>query len=180
MGYAAPPRNKDHWSMRLRVKRPGRVSLAALVVAAIQTLLLIVTASSLATGGGIYGCTSACGTAAEPAKPALAVFFGILMLVLPLVIGALCDDWRQSVALAALPVIPALIIASNTLLTPTNTIVPPTKAKGTQPAVPYPTSHFGPPFWLDAGHVTILLFAFALFALLGWLGWVIGSAFRGA
>ena len=167
MAYTAQPRGKDHWSMRLRVKRPGRVRIAALVVAVVQTLLLIVTASSLATGGGLYGCTSACGTTAEPTTPAIAVIFGIVMLILPLVIGALSETWPLAVALAVLPVFPALIISGNALVTPTNTVVPPTHAKGTQPAVPFATSHFGPPFWLDAGHVTILLFAFALFALLG-------------
>lgn len=180
MAYTAQPRNKDHWSMRLRVKRPGGIRLAALVVAAVQTVLLLLTASSLASNGGLYGCTSACGTAAEPATPAFAVLLGIVMLVLPLVIGALCEDWRLSVALAVLPAFPAFLIASNTLLTPKNTIVPPTPARGTQPAVPYPTSHFGAPFWLDPAHLTTLLFALALFALLGWLGWVIGSAFRNA
>lgn len=166
--------------MRLHVKRPGGVRPLALVVAAIQTLLLALTASSMATGGGLYGCTSACGTAAQPVTPALAVFLGIVMLILPLVIGALCAEWQSAVALSVIPVIPALLIASNTLLTPTNTIVPPTPARGTQPAVPYPTSHFGPPFWLDPAHLPTLLFAFVLFALLGWLGWVIGSAFRTA
>jgi hypothetical protein len=180
MAYTAQPRNKDHWSMRLRVKRPGGIRLAALVVAAVQTVLLLLTASSLASNGGLYGCTSACGTAAEPATPAFAVLLGIVMLVLPLVIGALCEDWRLSVALAVLPAFPAFLIASNTLLTPKNTIVPPTPARGTQPAVPYATSHFGAPFWLDPAHLTTLLFALALFALLGWLGWVIGSAFRNA
>jgi hypothetical protein len=180
MAYTAQPRNsnKDHWSLNLRVKRPGRVPLAALVVAVIQTLLLAATASSLGTGGGLYGCTSACGTADEPATPPIAIAIGIAMLILPLIIGALCQDWRLSVGLAVLPVIPAFIIASNTLLTTTNTIVPPQPAKGTQPAVPYPTSHFSPPFWLDPAHLTPLLFSLALFALLGWLGWVVGSFFR--
>ncbi len=102
------------------------------------------------------------------------------MLVLPLVIGALCEEWRLGVALAVLPVFPAIVIASNTLLAPTNTIVPPTPASGTQPAVPYPTSHFGLPFGLDSAHLPTLLYSLALFALLGWLGWVIGSAFRDA
>jgi hypothetical protein len=171
-------RTKDHWSVRLRLKRPGvGVSPAALVLAIIQALLLTVTASSLATGGGIYGCTSACGTAAEPATPAIATLLGMVMLVLPVVIGALCEEWTSGVALAILPWFPALIIGSNKLLAPTNTIVPPTPAQGTQPAVPYATSHFGPPFWLDGSHLPILLFSLALFAILGWLGWVIGSAF---
>lgn len=180
MSYSAQPHTKDHWSMRLHIKRPGGVRPAALVVAAIQTFLLALTVSSFATGGGLYGCTSACGTAAQPVTPVFAVVLGILMLVAPLVIGALCEEWRLGVALAILPIFPALLITSNTLLTPTNTIVPPTRASATQPAVPYPTSHFGPPFWLDPTHLPTLLFSLALFALLGWLGWVIGSAFRDA
>jgi len=101
-------------------------------------------------------------------------------LTKPLLIGAFCKDWRLGVGLAVLPIFPALLIASNTVLAPTNTIVPPQPAKGTQPAVPYPTSHFGPPFWLDPARLTPLLFALAFFALLGWLGWVIGSFFRDA
>ena len=180
MSYSAQPHTKDHWSMRLHIKRPGGVRPAALVVAAIQTLLLALTVSSFATGGGLYGCTSACGTAAQPVTPVFAVVLGILMLVAPLVIGAFCEEWQLGVALAILPIFPALLITSNILLTPTNTIVPPTRASGTQPAVPYPTSHFGPPFWLDPAHLPTLFFSLALFALLGWLGWVIGSAFRGA
>lgn len=178
MSVAGQPRSKDHWSMRLRIKRPGGARPAALVLAALQTVLLALTVSSFATGGGLYGCASACGTKAEPATPVFAVILGIVMLLAPLVIGALCEDWELGVALAVLPVLPALLIASNTLLTPTNTIVPPTRATATQPAVPYPTSHFGPPFWLDPAHLPTLLFALALFALLGWLGWIIGSAFR--
>jgi hypothetical protein len=180
MAYAAQPRSKDHWSMRIHVKRPGGVHPVALVLAIIQTLLLAATASSFATSGGLYGCVSACGTAAEPVTPLLAVALGVAMLVLPLVIGAFCKDWKLAVGLAVLPVFPALIIASSSLLAPTNTIVPPQPAKGTQPAVPYPTSHFGAPFWLDPARLTPLLFALALFALLGWLGWVAGSFFRDA
>ena len=169
---------RSPWSLRLSVKRPGRVGPVALVVAAVQTLLLALTASSLATGGGIYGCTSACGTAAQPVTPALVVVLGVVMLVLPLAIGALCEDWRLGVALAVLPVFPAIVIASNTLLAPTNTIVPPTPASDTQSAVPYATSHFGLPFLLDSAHLPTILYSLALCALLGWLGWVIGSAFR--
>src|SRR5260370_23283035 len=101
------------------------------------------------------------------------------MLVLPLVIGALCEEWRLGVALAVLPVFPAIVIARNTLLAPANTIVPPTPDSGTQPAVPYPTSHFGLPFGLDSAHLPTLLSALALFALLGWRFSVIGPAFRG-
>ena len=178
MAYSAQPRTKDHWSMRLHVKRPGGARPAAFVVAIIQAALLALTVSAFATGGGLYGCTSACGTAALPVTPTFAIVLGVAMLAAPLIIGALCDEWQLGVALATLPILPALLIAGNTLLAPTNTIVPPTPATATQPATPYATSHFGAPFWLDPTHVQTLLFAFALFALLGWLGWVIGSAFR--
>src|SRR5260221_1840761 len=129
--HSPQPRTKDHWSMRLSLKRPGRVPLAALVVAAVQTLLLALTASSLATGGGLYGCTSACGTAAQPATPALAVVLGLVMLVLPLVIGALSEEWRLCVLLALLPLFPALLIANDNLRAPTHTI-------GTPPPAPCP------------------------------------------
>jgi hypothetical protein len=178
MAYAPQQHDQDHWSLNLRVKRPGRVPLAALVVAVIQTLLLAATASALGTGGGLYGCTSDCGTADAPATPPIAIALGIVILVLPVVIGALCADWQLSVALAVLPVFPAFLIASSTLLVPTNTIVPPQPATGTQPAVPYATSHFGLPFFLDPAHLTPLLFSLALFAVLGWLGWVIASFFK--
>ena len=180
MAQAVQPRTKNHWSVRLHVKRPGGTRPTVLVAVVIQTILLVITTSSLATGGGLYGCNSACGTADKPARPALAVILGIVMLLLPLVIGALCAEWRLGVALAVLPVIPALLISGNALLTPTNTILPPTPAKGTQPAVAYPTSHFGPPFGLDSTHLPTLFFSLALFALLGWLGWAIGSAIRDA
>lgn len=166
--------------MRLHVKRPAGAHPAALVVAAIQAVILALTVSSFAIGGSLYGCVSACGTAAQPVIPPFSVFLGIVMLAAPLVIGALCEEWSLGVALSILPVFPALLITSNTLLAPSNTIVPPQPATATQPAVPYPTSHFGPPFWLDPTHLQTVLFALVLFALLGWLGWVIGSAFRNA
>src|SRR5258708_17704462 len=108
--HSPQPRTKDHWSMRLSLKRPGGVPLAALVVAAVQAVLLTLTASSLATGGGLYGCTRACGPAAQPATPALAVVLGIVMLVLPLVLGALCQEGRLRLPLAVLPVFPPILI----------------------------------------------------------------------
>jgi len=184
MSATVQPRTKDHWSLRLRVKRPGAGGIrpAMIVLALVQALLLALTASSLATGGGLYGCSTACVNAADqqPLTPAIAVFFGMLMLVLPVAIGALAEEWPAAVAFAVLPWFPALLIAANTLLAPTNTIVPPTPAKNGQPAIPYATSKFGPPFWLDGTHLPVLLFSLALFAFLGWLGWTLGRAFRNA
>jgi hypothetical protein len=137
---------------------------------------MTITASSLATGGGLYGCSSACGTTETPTTPAIAVFFGMLMLVLPLVMGALSESWQAAVAFAILPWFPAVLIGSNTVLAPTNTV---TVTPGARGALPTTNSHFGPPFWLDSAHVPTLAFSLALFALLGFLGWVAGQALRG-
>src|SRR5258708_11753829 len=87
--HSPQPRTKDHWSIRLRARRPGGVPPAALVGAAVQAVLLALTASSLATGGRLFGCTTPSGTAPQPGTPAPAVVLRIVILVLPLVIGAL-------------------------------------------------------------------------------------------
>jgi hypothetical protein len=177
MTATAQSRTKDHWSVRLRIRRPGTGSrLATIVLAVAQALLMTLTASSLATGGGLYGCSAACGSAQTPATPAIAVFFGILMIVIPLVIGALNDNSAAAVAFAVLPWFPAVIIGANSVLAPTNTISTTSVARG---GTGLPASTFGPPFWLDGAHVSTLLFSLGIFALLGWLGWVIGQALRG-
>lgn len=178
-------RTKDHWSLRLHIKRPGTASRTALLaLGVVQALLLTLTASSLATGGGLYGCSSACGTQAEPAVPALAVLLGMVMLLLPLVMGALSFTWQMAVAAAALPWIPAILIGANALLAPSASVVPAPAAEATPAAHahaaagPVLVSHFGPPFWLDTSHVMTLLLSLALFLLLGWIGWVAGQALR--
>src|SRR5262249_53363826 len=166
MASTIQPRTKDHWSLRLRIKRPNTASrTAAGALALAQTLLLTLTASSLATGGGLYGCTSACGTTAKPATPAIPVFFSVLMLVLPVRIGAVSPAWEGAVAFGVLPWFPALLIGANTVVAPTNTIKLVSSGPGTLPTA---TSQFGLPFWLDAARVPTLLFSLALFALLGW------------
>src|SRR5690242_20587944 len=55
------PRTKDHWTLRLRIKRPGSAASGMLLaLAAIQAVLLFLTASSFGRGGGLYGCASPC------------------------------------------------------------------------------------------------------------------------
>lgn len=180
---AVQPRTKDHWSLRLKIRRPSTGSrIAVVVLALIQALLMTLTASSLATGGGLYGCSAACqsaatpGAAPTPSTPAIAILFGILMIAIPLVIGALNDSWAAAIAFAVLPWFPAILIGTNTILAPTNTISTTPVSKGGTGA---PASTFGPPFWLDAAHLPILLFSLGFFALLGWLGWVVGQSLRG-
>lgn len=182
MSSTFQPRTKDHWSVRLHLKRPtttNRVVLATL--AAIQSLLLILTASSIATGGSLYGCSAACGTPAQPATPAIAVLLGMLMLVLPAVIGFLSQTWQLAITGgAALPWLVAVLISANTLLAPTASVVPgATISQRGHPATTLPpTSHFGLPFWLDTGHVWTLLVALVFFATLAWMGWVAGQAMK--
>ncbi len=187
MSSMVQARTKDHWSLRLHVKRPGTASRTVLLaLGVVQALLLTLTASSLATGGGLYGCSSACGTQAEPTVPALAVLLGIVMLLLPVVMGALSFTWQMAVAAATLPWVPAIILGANTLLAPAASVVPAPPATATPGAAahaaagPALVSHFGPPFWLDPSHLTALLFSLAFFTLLGWIGWVAGQAMRNA
>jgi hypothetical protein len=183
MTATVQPRTKDHWSLRLHIRRPSAASRVAVIILALaQALLMTLTASSLATGGGLYGCSAACqniqtpGSAAVPSTPAIAIFFGILMLAIPLVIGALNESWAAAIAFAVLPWFPAILIGANALLAPINTIATTPVAKG---GTGLPASTFGPPFWLDTAHLPTLLFSLGLFALLGWLGWVVGQALRG-
>jgi hypothetical protein len=180
MAPSYQPRTNDRSSLRQRLKLPDTPTrIALLVLMIVQALLLTLTASALATGGRLYGCSSACGTAAQPTTPAFAVLLGMIMLLLPIVIGFLSTTWQGAVAGTVVPWVPAMLIGANALLAPTASVVagtPVTTTKGhtTTPLV----SHFGPPFWLDASHIPVLLFSLALFALLGWIGWVIGEALR--
>jgi hypothetical protein len=160
------PRTKDHWSVRLRIKRPGGASSPVLIgLALFQTLLLILTASSLAEGGGLYACSAPCWTTPQPTTPLLAMLFGILVLALPVVLGALSGSWQEAVTLATLPWLVAVILTSGLLLAPTPKAVPATAQ--------HPIStQFSSPFWLDANHLMPLLLSFVLFAGLGWFGWI--------
>jgi hypothetical protein len=178
--YQPRTNTKADRSVLQRIKRPDSANGIALVVLVIvQALLLTVTASSIATGGGLYGCSSACGTAKQPTTPTLAVLLGIIMLLLPIVIGFLSTTWQGAVAGAVVPWVPAMLIGANSLLAPVASVVPGTPVPTTKGHTTTPlVSHFGPPFWLDASHIPVLLFSLALFALLGWIGWVIGEAFR--
>ncbi len=173
-------RNRDHWSVRLRVPHPGAGgTLGVIVLAVVQAILMILTASFIGTGGGLYGCSGPCGTAAAPTTPPIAILFGIIMLLLPLVIGLLSATWQAAVAFAARPWVPALILGANGLLAPTASVVTAPPVVG-QPGPSPLVSRFGPPFWLDATHLPVLLFSLGLFALLGFVGWAAGHAMREA
>ncbi len=171
------PRTKDHLSVRLHIPRPSTASRTVLLILAlVQAIILILTASAFADSGALYGCTAPCGTAAQPTTPAMAVFLGIVLLVLPVVIGLLCETWQGAVTLAAVPWWLAVIFTASTLLLPA-AIVATGTPNGKVPTNPLP-NHFGAPFWLDANHLMPLLLSLAFFALLGWLGWLTRQALQ--
>ncbi len=168
------PRTKDHWSVRLRIKRPGGASSPVLIgLALFQTLLLILTASSLAQNGGLYACSTPCWTTPQPTTPLLAMLFGILVLVIPAALGALSASWQEGVTLATLPWLVALILTSGAMLAPTPKAVP---ATGQQ----LNSTLFSAPFWLDTNHLMPLLLSLVLFAGLAWLGWIARHALADA
>jgi hypothetical protein len=170
MSAGVRSRTKDHWSVRLNIKRPGAGGRAVIIgLALLQALLLYLTASAQAASGGLYSCSTPCGPAAQPATPMLAVLCGVAMFVLPAAIGALGRSWPEAVTFATVPWWLAVIFTASTQLAPTASAVP---AGRGQPAI----SHFSAPFWLDTSHLMPLLLSLALFAALGWLGWLARQA----
>ncbi|HEV2235830.1 MAG TPA: hypothetical protein VGR57_04130, partial [Ktedonobacterales bacterium] len=98
------PGSKDHWSLRLRVKRPGTAGRAVLLVlAGVQALLLFLTSSSAATSGALYGCSSPCGLNKQPDIPFSAIAISAAIFLLPVVIGGLSASWQEAMGLAVLP-----------------------------------------------------------------------------
>jgi hypothetical protein len=182
MATSVQPRKKDHWSVRLRVKRPTTTGswLIPLLLALVQTVLLFLTTTGQASSGALYGCSSPCGTPAQPTTPALAVIFGVLILLIPIVIGALSPSWQAAITLAAIPVLLAMILDAGAVLTPTitftsgNAASPASSQKATSTSSI--VSHIGTPFWLDSAHVWPILFGLGLFGLLAWFGWVARQA----
>lgn len=168
------PRKKDHWSVKLRLKRPNARGgwLIPLILALVQTILLFLTTTGQAVSGALYGCSSPCGTAAQPTTPAMAVIFGVLILLIPIVIGALSSSWQAAVVVASIPVLLAMILDAGNVLTPTISFTSvPSRRSGS-----IPVSHFGAPFWLDSAHIMPIVLALALFGLLAWFGWVARQA----
>ncbi len=168
------PGTKDHWSLRLNIKRPGDTNrLVLLGLALLQALLLYLTASSAATNGSLYGCSTPCGANAQPTTPWIAILISLAIFILPAVIGALTRTWQEAVGLAALPWGLAVIFQAKALLAPTASVIPATHAL---PAA----SQFSAPFWLDAARLTPLLWSLVLFAALGWIGWFARQAISDA
>jgi hypothetical protein len=169
-----PRKKDDQWSVNLRIKRPNVKGgwLIPLILALVQTILLFLTTTGQAASGALYRCSSPCGTAAQPNTPATAVIFGVLILLIPVVIGVLSSSWQAAVVLAGIPVLLAMILDAGNVLTPTLSFTTaPSRHSGS-----IPVSHFGTPFWLDSAHIIPIVLALVLFGLLAWFGWVARQA----
>lgn len=145
----------------------ANIGLIPLALAAVQTLLLYVTTSSLPVVETVYGCNFFCATAANVVM-AIAAVIGALAFALPSIIGAFSRTWRGALVLAVLPWWIAVIAHAGTLLTPYIGLA--SNAQG---------GRFDAPFWLSADHLPLLLASLALFAALGILGWLARRALVG-
>lgn len=146
----------------------ANIGIVPLILAAVQTILLYLTTSSLIALNTIYGCSSLCGTGGQRLVPLIAAVFGIAMFALPSVIGVFSRSWRSALVLAALPWWIAVIAHAGTLLSPYIGLG--NNAQG---------GRFDAPFWLSANHLPLLLASLALFAALGILGWLARRVFMG-
>lgn len=144
------------------------IGIVPLIVAAVQTILLYVTTSSLPILNTVYGCSSLCGSSGQRFVPLIAAFFGIAMFALPSVIGMFSRSWRSALVLAILPWWIVVIAHAGTLLTPYIGLGG--NAQG---------GRFDAPFWLSAAHLPLLLASLALFGALGIFGWLARRALAG-
>jgi len=139
----------------------ANIGLIPLALAAVQTIVLYLTTSSVPILSAVYGCSSLCGSGGQRFVPLIAAIFGIAIFALPTVIGAFSRTWRGALVLAVLPWWIAVIAHAGTLLTPFIGLGG--IAQG---------GRFDAPFWLSAAHLPLLLASLALFAALGILGWL--------
>lgn len=145
----------------------ANIGIIPIILAALQTILLYVTTSSLFVVETVYGCNFFCATAAHVVTTIAAVM-GALVFALPAVIGAFSRTWRGALVLAVLPWWITVIAHAGALLAPYIGLA------GNEPG-----GRFDAPFWLSASQLPLLLASLALFAALGWLGWLARRALAG-
>lgn len=142
----------------------NRAGLILLTV--LQTLLLYLTTSAWAGSGALYGCALLCGTpGAYTVIPRIGALFGLAMFLIPTAVGALSHTWQGAVAFAVVPWWVVVVGHAGTLLMPVIVL----GGRG---------GSFDVPFWLNDNRVVPLLLSLVLFALLGWLGWLVRDAFQ--
>lgn len=166
MSTGVQPRSKDHFSVRLRLPRPGARTgspAAVIVLAIIQAICLYLTVSSMAVTGSLYGCPAACGTAALPSVPFAAMLLGIALIVVPIAAGLFSATWKVAIAMTFLPWLLVIFLKGGTLVAPSVSF-------------PHGAPALGNPFWLDTSKLFAVVLSALLFTGLGWLGWLIREA----
>ena len=148
--------------MRQMLKRLGWLPI---VLAGLQCALMVVTESSQGTRNVVYGCSALCDSSLQRFVPDIVAAFGTCILLLPLLIGVLSRSWSSAVALAVLPAWLAIILHARTLLTP-------------YIGLSQTSGRFDDPFWISSAHLAPVIMSFALFAGLGWLGWLVARPWR--
>ncbi|HEY7833780.1 MAG TPA: hypothetical protein VIG30_09445 [Ktedonobacterales bacterium] len=165
MSTNVQPRSKDHFSVRLRLPRPGARTgspAAVIILAIIEAILLYLTVSSVATNGALYGCPAACTTLAT-SIPFSAMLLGVALIIIPVAVGLFSATWKVAIAMTFLPVLLVLILKGGSKL-----LAPDFTGSG----LTLQTA----PFWADFAKLSAVLFTVILFTALGWLGWLIREA----
>lgn len=139
----------------------ANIGLVPLILAAVQTILLYLTTSSLSILNTVYGYSILWHVGGQRFAPLIAALFGVAMFALPSLIGAFSRSWRSALVLAVLPWWIAVIAHAGTLLAPYI-------GMGFDAQI----GRFDAPFWLSATHLPLLLASLVLFAALGVLGWI--------
>lgn len=142
-----------------------RIQWVLLALMAVQFALLAFSSASMAARNIFYGCSILCNTGSRSVVPLIVTLFGIAMFVLPTIIGMLAHTWKAAILLASAPWWVAVIVHGRSLLTP-------------YIGLGASSGRFDAPFWLDLSHAAQVLVPLALFAALGWLGWLAGSTWR--
>jgi len=142
-----------------------RIRWVLVALTAVQFALLAFSAASMAARNIFYGCSALCDTGLRSVVPLIVTLFGVAMFVLPALIGMLSHTWKAAILLASAPWWAAVIVHSRSLLTP-------------YIGLGASFGRFDAPFWLDISRAAQILVPLVLFATLGWLGWLAGSAWR--
>lgn len=151
------------WQMRKGLKRIGWLPI---VLAGLQCALMVVTESSQDTRNVVYGCSALCDSGLQRFVPDIVTAFGVCIFLLPVLIGIFSRTWASAVGLAVLSTWLAVALRSRTLLTP-------------YIGLGQTSGRFDDPFWISSTHLSPIVMSFALFAGLGWLGWLIRGQWRG-
>ena len=137
----------------------------ATALAALQAVLMAATAGPADVRNVVYGCSALCGTGSQSVITHFATFLGVVMLLLPLLIGAASRTWMVGVSWAMAPWVLAIVMRSGNLLTP-------------YVGLGQNAGRFDLPFWMNPTQTNMLVMSGVLFVGLGWLGWVMRRAWE--